>query len=107
MKGNETKKLPDGGWGWVIVGGNFFFISLILFSYIEHNINFYFLASFLTNIVASGIPYSFGILLQPLVVAFKSSAGVISFVGSVNLAMMYLPAPLTSSLINKFGTRYS
>ena len=68
-------------------------------------INISFTASFLTNMVADGIPYSFGILLQPLVGAFKSSAGLISFVGSVNVAMMYLSAPLTSSLITKFGTR--
>ena len=63
-------------------------------------------ASFLTNLVADGIPYSFGILLKPLVEAFKSSAGVISLVGSINVAMMYLSAPFTSTLINKFGTRY-
>ena len=78
----ETGSLPDGGWGWVIVA-----------------------ASFLINLVADGIPYSFGMLLQPLVSAFKSSAGLISFVGSINVAMMYLSAPVTSSLTTKLGTR--
>ena len=63
-------------------------------------------ASFLLNLVADGIPYSFGMLLQPLVSAFKSSAGLISFVGSINVAMMYLSAPLTSTLITKLGTRF-
>ena len=75
--------ITDGGWGWIIVS-----------------------SSFLINMVADGIPYSFGVLLVPLINEFKSSAVLlISFVGSINVGTMCLTAPFSSLMIQKCGPR--
>ena len=57
--------------------------------------------------VAGSIPYVFGTILQPLMVAFDSDSGSISLVGSMNAAMMYISGPVASFLINVYGTRYT
>ena len=51
---------PDGGWGWVIC-----------------------FACFACNFVLDGIAYSFGVMLESLVVYFESSRGSVSWVGSL------------------------
>ena len=57
---------PDGGWGWVIC-----------------------FSSFMCNLILDGIAYTFGVLLEPLVVAFDANRSTISWVGSI-LCGVYL-----------------
>lgn len=55
---------PDGGWGWVVV-----------------------FAGFMCNLIYDGIIYTFGVVLEPLVVSFDSNKGTISWVGSIMIGV--------------------
>ncbi|XP_059089851.1 monocarboxylate transporter 14-like [Tigriopus californicus] len=73
---------PDGGWGWVIV-----------------------MASFLVNMIADGITFSFGVIFVELQSEFQESkaltAGVVSLFHSVPL----LSGPIASALTDRYGCR--
>ncbi|CAG9853861.1 unnamed protein product [Phyllotreta striolata] len=73
---------PDGGYGWVIVA-----------------------ASFVCNMVADGVGYSFGILLPALVEYYGSSKGTTAWVGSIMAGSMLGAGPIISAIVNKFGCR--
>eukprot|EP00095_Tigriopus_kingsejongensis_P011825 snap_masked-scaffold1818_size27096-processed-gene-0.5 protein:Tk11825 transcript:snap_masked-scaffold1818_size27096-processed-gene-0.5-mRNA-1 annotation:"PREDICTED: uncharacterized protein LOC100881530" len=73
---------PDGGWGWVIV-----------------------MASFLVNMIADGITFSFGVIFVELQEEFQETkaltAGVVSLFHSVPL----LSGPIASALTDRYGCR--
>ncbi len=73
---------PDGGWGWVVV-----------------------LASFLVNMIADGVTFSFGVIFVELQEEFEESraltAGVVSLFHSVPL----LSGPVASALVDRYGCR--
>lgn len=64
--GNFIVVPPDGGWGWVVV-----------------------LASFLSNLVADGLVYTFGLFLDDISVAFDVSVGRVTMVGSIMTFFYY------------------
>jgi len=72
----------EGWWGWLVV-----------------------LASFLCNMVIDGMGYSFGVLLEPMRMEFKTGAGSVAFVGSILAGVIMLTAPIAAASINRFGTR--
>merc|ERR1711971_729894 len=73
---------PDGGWGWVVV-----------------------FASFMCNLILDGIAYTFGVLLQKLVVHYDSNRATVSWVGSLLCGVYLMSGPIVGGLVNKFGCR--
>ncbi|XP_054715516.1 monocarboxylate transporter 14-like [Uloborus diversus] len=71
---------PDGGWGWVVV-----------------------FASFMINLIADGVSFSFGILYVDFVKYFGESKAKTSWVGSIILSMPLLAGPVASYLIDRYG----
>lgn len=69
---------PDGGWGWVIVA-----------------------ASFIINMIADGITFSFGILFLEFQKEFEESKAVTAGVLSVFHAVPLLSGPVASSLTDR------
>ena len=63
--------VPDGGFGWVVVA-----------------------ASFLTNMIADGVTFSFGIMFEEFQQEFSSSAAVTAGVVSVFHAVPLLSGPI-------------
>ena len=51
---------PDGGWGWVVV-----------------------FAGFMCNLIYDGIVYTFGLVLEPLVISYDTNKGTISWAVSI------------------------
>ena len=68
----------EGWWGWLVV-----------------------LASFLCNMVIDGMGYSFGVLLEPMRMEFKTGAGSVAFVGSILAGVIMLTAPIAAASINR------
>lgn len=79
---NEKPKIPDGGWGWMVV-----FASLIL------------------SMVADGISLSFGILYVEFVSEFGASNSSTSWIGSLFMAVPLVMGPVMSALVDKYGCR--
>ena len=73
---------PDGGFGWVVVA-----------------------ASFLTNMIADGVTFSFGIMFEEFQQEFSSSAAVTAGVVSVFHAVPLLTGPIATYLTDRFGCR--
>lgn len=73
---------PDGGWGWIVVAG-----------------------SFITQVIAGGIVYSFGLFYVEFLDFFKGGKGETALVGSLLGGIMLLVGPVASALINKYGCR--
>ncbi|XP_043247652.1 uncharacterized protein LOC122394681 isoform X2 [Amphibalanus amphitrite] len=73
---------PDGGWGWVVVA-----------------------ASFVVNMIADGIGFSFGVFFVEFLRSFGASKGTTAWLGSIFLALPLLLGPLASSLVDRFGCR--
>ena len=73
---------PDGGYGWVVVA-----------------------ASFLTNMIADGVTFSFGIMFEEFQSEFSSSAAVTAGVVSVFHAVPLLTGPIATWLTDRFGCR--
>ena len=69
---------PDGGWGWVIV-----------------------IASFLVNMIADGVTFSFGVLFDELQKEFGESKAVTAGVVSVFHAVPLLSGPVASALTDR------
>ncbi|XP_052815119.1 monocarboxylate transporter 12-like [Mya arenaria] len=76
--------VPDGSWGWVIVG-----------------------ASLIFNIIYDGCSYSFGILYEHFLKDFKKSKSNTAWIGSLFFSMPLLCGPLASVISRKFGYRNS
>ncbi|KAL3273689.1 hypothetical protein HHI36_015119 [Cryptolaemus montrouzieri] len=73
---------PDGGWGWVIVA-----------------------ASFMVNLIADGITFSFGIIFMEFVDYFNEDRGTTAVVGGLFMAMPLLSGPIASFLTDRYGCR--
>ncbi|XP_030763172.1 monocarboxylate transporter 14-like [Sitophilus oryzae] len=80
----ETKpKIPDGGWGWIVVAGCFFI-----------------------NLVADGVGSTFGLLNVEFLNEFKASNSATSLIGSLFLSVPLLLGPLGSALVDRYGCKY-
>ncbi|KAG5889296.1 hypothetical protein JTB14_031943 [Gonioctena quinquepunctata] len=75
-------KPPDGGWGWVIV-----------------------LASFVVNLIADGITFSFGVIFVEFLNYFGENRSTTAWVGSLFMAMPLLSGPVASFLTDRYGCR--
>ncbi|XP_045478236.1 monocarboxylate transporter 12-like [Harmonia axyridis] len=73
---------PDGGWGWVIVA-----------------------ASFMVNLIADGITFSFGVIFVEFVDYFHADRGTTAVVGGLFMAMPLLSGPIASFLTDRYGCR--
>uniref|UniRef100_A0A6P7GCK0 Uncharacterized protein LOC114340510 n=1 Tax=Diabrotica virgifera virgifera TaxID=50390 RepID=A0A6P7GCK0_DIAVI len=78
---SETRP-PDGGWGWVIV-----------------------LASFVVNLIADGITFSFGVIFVEFLNYFGENRGTTAWVGGLFMAMPLLSGPVASFLTDRYGCR--
>lgn len=70
---------PDGGWGWVVVA-----------------------ASFMVNLIADGITFSFGVLFVEFLHYFNEGKSYTSWIGSLFMAMPLLSGPIASFLTDRY-----
>nr|XP_008272459.1 monocarboxylate transporter 2 [Oryctolagus cuniculus]XP_008272460.1 monocarboxylate transporter 2 [Oryctolagus cuniculus]XP_008272461.1 monocarboxylate transporter 2 [Oryctolagus cuniculus]XP_008272462.1 monocarboxylate transporter 2 [Oryctolagus cuniculus]XP_008272463.1 monocarboxylate transporter 2 [Oryctolagus cuniculus]XP_008272464.1 monocarboxylate transporter 2 [Oryctolagus cuniculus]XP_008272466.1 monocarboxylate transporter 2 [Oryctolagus cuniculus]XP_008272467.1 monocarboxylate t len=73
---------PDGGWGWVVVGAAFISIG---FSY--------------------AFPKAVTVFFKEIQEIFHTSYSEIAWISSIMLAVMYAGGPISSVLVNKYGSR--
>ncbi|XP_067906470.1 monocarboxylate transporter 2-like isoform X2 [Heterodontus francisci] len=73
---------PDGGWGWAVVVGAFISIG---FSY--------------------AFPKAITVLFKEIQDIFDTSYSQIAWISSTTLAVMYAGGPVSSILVNKYGSR--
>ncbi|XP_064304566.1 monocarboxylate transporter 2 [Phalacrocorax carbo] len=73
---------PDGGWGWVVVFGAFISIG---FSY--------------------AFPKAITVFFKEIQEIFHTSYSEIAWISSIMLAVMYAGGPISSILVNKYGSR--
>ncbi|XP_069383506.1 monocarboxylate transporter 1-like [Paralichthys olivaceus] len=73
---------PEGGWGWAVVVGAFISIG---FSY--------------------AFPKSITVFFKEIEVIFDATPSQVSWISSIMLAVMYGGGPISSILVNKFGSR--
>ncbi|KAM6153299.1 monocarboxylate transporter 2 [Erethizon dorsatum] len=73
---------PDGGWGWVVVGAAFISIG---FSY--------------------AFPKAVTVFFKDIQEIFNTSYSEIAWISSIMLAVMYAGGPISSVLVNKYGSR--
>lgn len=73
---------PEGGWGWAVVLGAFISIG---FSY--------------------AFPKSITVFFKDIEVIFNATPSQVSWISSIMLAVMYAGGPISSILVNRFGSR--
>uniref|UniRef100_G3U9E0 Monocarboxylate transporter 1 n=1 Tax=Loxodonta africana TaxID=9785 RepID=G3U9E0_LOXAF len=73
---------PDGGWGWAVVVGAFISIG---FSY--------------------AFPKSITVFFKEIEGIFNATTSEVSWISSIMLAVMYGGGPISSILVNKYGSR--
>ncbi|KAJ8386399.1 hypothetical protein AAFF_G00171040 [Aldrovandia affinis] len=73
---------PEGGWGWAVVAGAFISIG---FSY--------------------AFPKSITVFFKEIEVIFDATSSEVSWISSIMLAVMYGGGPISSILVNKYGSR--
>uniref|UniRef100_A0A8R1DWE0 MFS domain-containing protein n=1 Tax=Caenorhabditis japonica TaxID=281687 RepID=A0A8R1DWE0_CAEJA len=73
---------PDGGWGWVVVLGSFF-----------------------VHVFADGFVYSFGVLVETLMLEFNANNTTSSLIISLLTGLTLGSGPLASAVCNKYGCR--
>ncbi|XP_066500759.1 monocarboxylate transporter 1b [Hoplias malabaricus] len=73
---------PEGGWGWAVVVGAFISIG---FSY--------------------AFPKSITVLFKDIEQIFNATSSEVSWISSIMLAVMYAGGPISSILVNKYGSR--
>lgn len=78
----EGVKIPDGGWGWVVV-----------------------LSSFIISMIADGISFSFGLLYIEFLDEFEASKSTTAWIGSLFIAVPLLSGPVMSALVDRYGCR--
>lgn len=78
----HTPKIPDGGWGWVVV-----FSSLII------------------SVIADGISFSFGLLYIEFLNEFGASKSTTSWIGSLFMAVPLITGPIMSAFVDRYGCR--
>lgn len=79
---SEAKPCPDGGWGWVVV-----------------------FASFVVNLIADGITFSFGVIYVEFLNYFGEGKAKTAWIGSLFMAMPLLSGPIASFLTDRYGCR--
>lgn len=77
---HAKKKIPDGGYGWVIV-----------------------FASLMVSLIADGVSFSFGLLYTELLDYFNEGTTKTAWVGSLFMAVPLLAGPIMSNLVDKYG----
>lgn len=82
ISNKKKPKIPDGGYGWVIV-----------------------LASFVISMIIDGIAFSFGLLYTELLHYFNESKTKTSWIGAFHLSVPLLAGPIISNLVDKYGCR--
>lgn len=80
--GFAEAKPPDGGWGWVVV-----------------------FASFMVNLIADGITFSFGVIYVEFLNYFNEGKAKTAWIGSLFMAMPLLSGPIASFLTDRYGCR--
>ncbi|CAG9812474.1 unnamed protein product [Phaedon cochleariae] len=79
----KTKpKIPDGGWGWMVV-----------------------LSCFVINMLSDGVGFTFGLLYIEFLNAFGASKSATSWIGSLFMALPLIAGPIGSALVDKYGCR--
>lgn len=78
----SEQKALDGGYGWVIV-----------------------FASFIINMIADGISFSFGVFNVEFLKYFGDSKGKTAWIGSIFMAVPLLSGPIASYLTDRYGCR--
>ncbi|CAL9703587.1 unnamed protein product [Knipowitschia caucasica] len=73
---------PEGGWGWAVVVGAFISIG---FSY--------------------AFPKSITVFFKEIEAIFDATPSQVSWISSIMLAVMYAGGPISSILVNRFGSR--
>lgn len=73
---------PDGGWGWVVV-----------------------FASFMVNLIADGITFSFGVFYPHFLDYFGEGKGKTAWIAGIFMAMPLLSGPIASFLTDRYGCR--
>lgn len=80
--GKRKPKVPDGGWGWVVV-----------------------LASLVISMIADGVSFSFGLLYIEFLHEFGASKSKTAWIGSLFMAVPLLSGPIMSALVDRYGCR--
>lgn len=75
-------KIPDGGWGWMVV-----------------------FASLMICLISDGISFSFGLLYIEFLKEFRESKSKTAWIGSLFMAVPLILGPVGSALVDKFGCR--
>ncbi|XP_032677475.1 monocarboxylate transporter 9-like isoform X2 [Odontomachus brunneus] len=81
-KERKKPKVPDGGWGWMVV-----------------------LASLVISMIADGISFSFGLLYIEFLHEFGASKSKTAWIGSLFMAVPLLSGPIMSALVDRYGCR--
>ncbi|XP_050298256.1 monocarboxylate transporter 14-like [Anthonomus grandis grandis] len=76
-------RIPDGGWGWLVVFGSLFI-----------------------NLVSDGVGSTFGILNIQFLQEFEASNSATSFIGSLFLSVPLLAGPFGSAMVDRYGCKY-
>ncbi|KAH8372876.1 hypothetical protein KR009_007032 [Drosophila setifemur] len=78
----KSPKMPDGGYGWVVV-----FASLVV------------------SLIADGLSFSFGIINVQLLEYFGESTSKTAWISSLFFSVPLLMGPIWSNLVDKYGCR--
>ncbi|EDW46648.1 uncharacterized protein LOC6607881 [Drosophila sechellia] len=78
----KTPKMPDGGYGWVVV-----FASLVV------------------SLIADGLSFSFGLINVELLDYFGESTSKTAWISSLFFSVPLLMGPIWSNLVDKYGCR--
>lgn len=79
---NRKNKIPDGGWGWMVV-----------------------LASLILSMIADGVSFSFGLLYVEFLKEFNESKSKTAWIGSLFMAVPLMCGPIMSSLVDRYFFR--
>uniref|UniRef100_A0A182NH05 Major facilitator superfamily (MFS) profile domain-containing protein n=1 Tax=Anopheles dirus TaxID=7168 RepID=A0A182NH05_9DIPT len=78
----KPPKIPDGGYGWVIV-----------------------FSSFMISLIMDGVSFSFGLIYTELLDYFGESKSKTAWIGSLFIAVPLLSGPIMSNLVDRYGCR--
>jgi hypothetical protein len=79
---SKKPKIPDGGWGWVVV-----------------------VSSLVISMIADGVSFSFGLLYIEFLYEFEASKSTTAWIGSLFMAVPLLSGPIMSALVDRYGCR--